>query len=220
MKRITAQVLVAAVVLLLGSIPDARAISHSTAFKAPLTSPYERCGEELSTTNCTANLDLVSPWTFDQGTVEIDDSEVSLRLDGLRLASGKECATDVGDLNACNCWNDQFGECVDDTDCSPPTSYCGPNADNTTDNNFFTVFIYLQDFAEAYGGDVIRRLTNCHPEIPFDIKNVSGDRNKTVNQTVSVSIESCGIASLAHGVEIRHVEVKDAYGNVVARAMH
>jgi len=58
------------------------------------------------------------------------------------------------------------------------------------------------------------------PEIDFDLKNTSSNRNRQVNQTVTAIIDGCGVFSAAHGVEIRHVEVKDKWGNRVAMISH
>ena len=213
-------VLLATTFAVLGIATQARAISLSTAFKAPLTTPYVVCGTEQSTTDCTTgSMELDSPWRFSAGTIEIDDNEVSLRLDDLQLADGLDCDVDVAS-GACNCWDDPNNTCGDDTDCLG-TEECGPMGNVTTDNNYFKVKIFMQDRFEYGGPQKIRRDTNCHPEVNFDLKAVNpGNMNRQVNQTVTVNIESCGLSSEAHGVEIRHVEVLDKWGNRVAMPTH
>jgi len=197
----------------------ASALSFTNAFKAPLTTPYVECGTELATTDCTSgSMELASPWTFSRGAIEIDDDEVSLRLDDLQIRPGLNCDTDVG-LNACNCWDNNSGNCT--TTCTAPNK-CGPDGSvDGADNNYFVVKIFMQDKYDYFGTEKIRRDTNCHPEIQFDLKNINGsNQNRQVNQTVSTIIEGCGVFSSAHGVEIRHVVVEDKHGNIVAKVSH
>jgi hypothetical protein len=215
MKRFGAG-LVVTVFVVFAIATQARAISLATSFKAPLTTPYVACGSETSTTDCTSgSMELDSPWTFSAGTIEIDDDEVSLRLDNIQLRDGVDCDTEMGST-ACGCWDSNSGNCGTDADCTTPDE-CGPAANGATDNNYFVVHLYMQDLYEYFGTTKIRRDVNCHPTINFDLTHQTGNRNRQVNQTVSISVDSCGVFSEAHGVEIRHVEVKDKWGNMVAK---
>lgn len=205
--------------LLISSTNDALAISLATSFKAPLTTPYVECGSETSTTDCTSgSMELDSPWTFSAGTIEIDDDEVSLRLDDIQLRDGIDCSTEIGST-ACGCWDSNSGNCATDANCYTPDQ-CGPGANGQSDNNYFVVHLYLQDLFDYGGTTKIRRDTNCHPTINFDLVHTSTNKNRQVNQTVSVNIDGCGVFSDAHGVEIRHVEVRDKWGNMVAKPTH
>lgn len=219
MTKSNRTVFVAAGMLLLISTLDAHAISLATSFKAPLTTPYVVCGTEQSTSDCTSgSMELDSPWTFTAGTIEIDDNEVSLRLDNIQLADGLDCDVDVGS-GACNCWDDPNDSCASDANCEG-TEECGPRGNNTADNNYFKVKIFMQDKYEYGATEKIRRDVNCHPEVYFDLKAVTGNMNRQVNDTQTVNIDGCGVNSEAHGVEIRHVEVLDKFGNRVAMPTH
>lgn len=110
MKRFGAGVVATAFVVF-AIATQARAISLATSFKAPLTTPYVACGSETSTTDCTSgSMELDSPWTFSAGTIEIDDDEVSLRLDNIQLRDGVDCDTEMGST-ACGCWDSNSGNC-------------------------------------------------------------------------------------------------------------
>jgi len=221
MKRFGAGSIVTAFAVLVVAT-QAWAISLATSFRAPLTTPYVECGAEQSTTDCTTgSMELNSPWTFSAGTIEIDDTEISLRIDDLRLADGLDCDADVAS-GACNCWDNNSGTCTDDSDCDTPDR-CGPRGSAVgTDNNYFVVKLFMQDkFTYTGMGTYIRRNVNCYREIDFDLKDINGsNQNRQVNQTISTSIEGCGVGSDAHGVEIRHVVVEDKYGNIVAKVSH
>lgn len=212
---------VVAGLILSGASRESRAATLTNSFKAPLTTPYVECNEETSTSDCTSgSMELDSPWTFSAGTIEIDEDEVSLRLDDLQLRSGLTCAADVGSSAACACWNNNSGTCSDSGGCNSPDE-CGPAGNTGADNNYFIVSIYLQDYFQYGGGAAkIRRDINCHPTVNFDLVNTGTNKNRQVNQTVAVSIDSCGVNSEAHGVEIRHIEINDKYGNRVARVSH
>jgi len=219
MKGFVTVLTCATAMLLSIEIRDAAAISLATSFKAPLTTPYVECGSEKSTTDCTSgSMDLDSPWTFAAGTIEIDDDEVSLRLDDIRIRDGVNCTTSMGST-ACACWDNNSGNCSVDADCSAP-NHCGPAENTVTDNNYFIAYIYMQDLYDYFGTTKIRRDTNCHPVVYFDVTHASGNHNRQVNQTVTVDIDGCGMFSEAHGVEIRHVEIKDKWGNIVAKTTH
>lgn len=220
MRNSAWMMLVAAGMVLLSSTQDVHAISLATSFRAPLTTPYVVCGTEQSTSDCTnGSMELDSPWTFTAGTIEIDDNEVSLRLDDIQLVDGLDCDVDVGS-GACNCWNDPNGTCTDDEGCEEGTEECGPRGNNTADNNYFKVKIFLQDKYSYGGTEKIRRDVNCHPEVYFDLKAVTGNMNRQVNDTQTVNIDGCGVNSGAQGAEIRHVEVLDKYNNRVAMPTH
>jgi hypothetical protein len=98
MKRFGAgSVITACAVLVVAT--QAWALSLTNSFKAPLTTPYVECGSETTTTDCTTgSMELDSPWTFSAGTIEIDDNEVSLRLDDIQLRDGLACADAIGSV--------------------------------------------------------------------------------------------------------------------------
>ena len=199
------------------------AATLTSSFKAPLTVPYAECGTETSTSDCTTgSMELTSPWTFSAGTIEIDENEVSLRLDDIELRPGLTCTEDVGGSTRCNCWDDDNGYCEDEEDCNSGTAPCGPAGYlNSGDTDYFIVYIYMQDLFSYGGTTKIRRDINCHPVVYFDLKNnVNTNQNRQVNATQTVDIDGCGINSEAHGVEIRHIEIKDKWGHLVAKVTH
>ena len=218
MKKRSFTILAAAAFAVVGTAQHAAAIGLFTSYQAPLVQPYARCGEELSTANCTSNLDFTSPWTFSAGAIEIDDSTISLRLDDMQLRSGESCPVS-GD---CRCWNSPYAadNCIDTTNCSAPNNHCGPNGNNSADNNWATIAVYLQNFAEGHPFqspyvDHIRRDAPCYFTVSFDVTNTSTNKNRQINQTVAAYSTNCAYGSIQNA-EIRHVEVLDKEGNVMA----
>ncbi len=200
------------------------AISLANSYKVALTMPYAECQtDDTSTTDCTTgSMDLQSIWVFSAGTLEIDDDEVSLRLDDLELRSGLTCTGVYGNTTECSCWdtnNSVQAPCDDYADCSGGDR-CGPTSWNDSDNDWFHVDIYMQDGYHYGGTDKIRRDTNCNYSIDFDVKNVSNNRNRQVNQTISANIHMCGFYNRSLGGEIRDVVVYDRDDNILAVATH
>jgi hypothetical protein len=104
----------------------ADALSHASSYKAPLTQPYDVCNVEDSTTNCTASYSPISPWTFSAGTVEVDETQISLRLDDIKLWWNKSCSDVSSDSTACKCWGDVNEYCTTNDGCEEATD-CGPS---------------------------------------------------------------------------------------------
>ncbi len=195
----------------------AMAISHASKFSAPLTDPFVECGDDTSTTNCNGTYATLSPWVYDQGTVEIGAGSVGLRLDNIRLRNGYQCSDVGGGASACRCWGDiNLNYCSTHASCA---EMCGPSSAAGSDNDYFKVEIWAQT---THPGGVlcgsgglcphIERAA-CHKVVNFDLKNVSGNRNEDVDQSVSLSWGDC-LDSVADP-EIRRVEVYDKWGNIV-----
>ena len=176
--------------------PDtAQAVGNTTKYHVPLTTPYPACNDESDSTGyCdqAADIVLTSPWTFDQGAIVIDYDEVGLRLDNIRLRTGLTCTGVFGSDDYCMCWDDSSSNADCDTD-----DECGGNQ----------------------GTNRIRRGSSCYVEVNFDVKASNSNKNRQVNQSVSRTL-NCGYMSSSPGPEIRHVEVLDAHGNLVAVATH
>lgn len=212
-----AAILVASIALV--ALPvSSHALSLASSYKAPLTQPYDVCNVEDSTTDCTASYSPLSPWTFAAGTVEIDDTQVSLRLDDIKLWDTKSCSDVSGDSTACKCWNDVGASCTNNAGCGGATE-CGPS---TSHSDYFTVRVYLQNYYDnPWGGsDHLRRGSTCYVEADFDVVSTSGNRNRQVNSTITqaggTAPENCGYQSDSNLPEVRHVEVVDKFGNIVA----
>ncbi len=144
-----------------------------------------------------------------------------MRLDALDLRPGLDCTTEFGSKDECACWDTDGVQapCDDYTECSGGDG-CGPASWDESDNDRFTVKIWLQDKYDYLGTEKIRRDTNCNWTVDFDVKKSSGNKNRQVNQTVSTSIDNCGVNSGALGGEIRHIEVLDSNGDIVAVTTH
>lgn len=67
------------------------------------------------------------------------------------------------------------------------TEECGPGGNDVTNNNYFKVKIFMQDKYSYGGTEKIRRDVNCHLEVNFDLKAVTGNMNRQVNDTQTVN---------------------------------
>ncbi len=219
----------ASALLLLAWAGNAHALNQTSSLTVPLIDPYPLCGADTDTSGTcpSAQDDLRSPWTFSQGTLKIESNQISLRLDDIQLrpsfqlfgmepvAPAETCPTS----GACRCWNSTSSDdnCTDTSNCSSPNNHCGPNGNNTADNNWATVVLYLQNYVPnsfTNGTNVVR----CTQTYSFDlVASGTSNQNRQVNQSVSTAVAgACGFGYKGGRAEIRRVEVLDGQGNVVA----
>lgn len=230
MNKVVFRRLVATSVVVVSSLlasGSAQAVTHANKLSMPLTLPYAHCGDDTSDTDCNGTYYPLSPWQFSQGTVEVQQNSIGLKLDGIYLrnagqAADATCSDVGGGASACRCWgSDGSLYCNTHGDCG--SQACGPNSANSTDNNYFKVVVWMQAYHPGGvlcgNGGICPHIdrASCKMEASFDLKHTSGSKNKDVDQSVTVSVTDCGSTySGDFKREIRHVEVYDKWDNVVA----